>query len=64
VSGVTVYNVSLALLQRSFPDAPPFRLIELRTPQERREDGQIERRMDRQTDRRAEPQPGRRGVET
>jgi Icc-related predicted phosphoesterase len=63
VGGVTVYNVSLSLLQRSFPDAPPFRLIELRTPQERREDGQLERRMDRQTDRRAEPQAGRRGVE-
>ena len=64
VGGVTVYNVSLALLQRSFPDLPPFRVIELRTPQERREDGQLERRMDRQTDRRAEPQAGRRGPET
>jgi Icc-related predicted phosphoesterase len=64
VGGVTVYNVSLALLQRSFPEAPPFRLIELRTPQERREDGQLERRMDRQTDRRAEPQAGRRGAES
>jgi Icc-related predicted phosphoesterase len=63
VGGVTVFNVSLALLQRCFPDAPPFRVIELRTPQERREDGQVERRMDRQTDRRAEPQAGRRGVE-
>ena len=63
VSGVTVFNVSLALLQRSFPEAPPFRVIELRTPQEQREDGQIERRMDRQADRRAEPQPGRRSVE-
>ena len=64
VGGVTVFNVSLALLQRSFPDAPPFRVIELRTGQERREDGQIERRMDRQTDRRAEAQAGRRGVES
>jgi hypothetical protein len=64
VGGVTVYNVSLSLLQRSFPDAPPFRVIELRTPQERREDGQIERRIDRQTDRRAEPQAGRRGAES
>ena len=63
VGGVTVYNVSLSLLQRSFPDAPPFRVIELRIPQERREDGQPERRLDRQTDRRAEPQAGRRGVE-
>ncbi len=63
VGGVTVYNVSLSLLQRSFPDAPPFRVVELRTPQERREDGQLERRMDRQTDRRAEPQAGRRGGE-
>jgi Icc-related predicted phosphoesterase len=60
VSGVTVYNVSLALLQRTFPDAPPFRVVELRIPQERRDDGKIERRMDRQTDRRAEPQAGRR----
>jgi Icc-related predicted phosphoesterase len=64
VGGVTVYNVSLALLQRSFPDVPPFKVVELHTPQERREDGQLERRMDRQTDRRAEPQAGRRGVET
>jgi len=64
VGGVTVFNVSLALLQRSFPDTPPFRVIELRTPQERREDGQIERRMDQQTDRRAEPQAGRRGAES
>jgi len=63
VGGATVFNVSLALLQRSFPDDPPFRVIELRTPQERREDGQIERRMDRQVDRRAEPQAGRRGVD-
>jgi Icc-related predicted phosphoesterase len=62
VGGVTVYNVSLALLQRTFPDAPPFRVIELRTT-EKREDGQVERRVDRQTDRRAEPQPGRRTVE-
>jgi len=64
VGGVTVYNVSLALLQRSFPDVPPFKVVELHTPQERREDGQLERRMDRQTDRRAEPQAGRRGVES
>jgi Icc-related predicted phosphoesterase len=64
VGGVTVYNVSLALLQRSFPDVPPFKVVELHTPQERREDGQLERRMDRQTDRRAEAQAGRRGVET
>jgi Icc-related predicted phosphoesterase len=64
LGGVTVYNVSLSLLQRSFPDAPPFRVIELRTPQELREDGQLERRLDRQTDRRAEPQAGRRGAES
>ncbi|HWB43016.1 MAG TPA: metallophosphoesterase [Gemmatimonadales bacterium] len=61
VGGVTVYNVSLALLQRTFPEAPPFRVVELRIPQERREGGEIERRMDRQGDRRAEAQPGRRG---
>ncbi len=64
VSGVPVYNVSLSLLQRRFGDAPPFRIVELRTAQERREDGQVERRMDRQPDRRADPQPGRRTVET
>jgi Icc-related predicted phosphoesterase len=64
VGGVTVYNVSLALLQRTFPNAPPFRVVELGTPQERREDGQIERRLDRQSDRRAEPQAGRRTVES
>ncbi|MGH7579419.1 MAG: metallophosphoesterase family protein [Gemmatimonadales bacterium] len=61
VGGVTVYNVSLALLQRTFPDAPPFRVVEVRIPQERREGGEIERRTDRQSDRRAERQPGRRG---
>jgi Icc-related predicted phosphoesterase len=61
VGGVTVYNVSLALLQRTFPDAPPFRVVELRIPQERRDGGEIERRLDRQGDRRAEPQAGRRG---
>ncbi len=64
VGGVTVYNVSLSLLQRSFPDAPPFRVIELRTPQERREDGQLERRLEGQTDRRAEAQAGRRTAES
>jgi Icc-related predicted phosphoesterase len=64
VGGVTVYNVSLALLQRTFPNAPPFRVVELGAPQERREDGQIERRLDRQSDRRAEPQAGRRTVES
>jgi Icc-related predicted phosphoesterase len=63
VGGVTVYNVSLALLQRSFPDVPPFKVVELHTPQERREDGQLERRMDRPTDRRAEPQRDRRATE-
>jgi Icc-related predicted phosphoesterase len=63
VGGVTVYNVSLALLTRSFPDGPPFRVVELHLPQERREDGQIERRVDRQPDRRSEPQAGRRTVE-
>jgi Icc-related predicted phosphoesterase len=64
VSGVTVYNVSLALLHRSFPDAPPFRVVELRTAPERPEDGQVERRIDRPTDRRAEPQAGRRTAES
>ena len=63
VGGVQVYNVSLALLQRSFPDDPPFRVVELHSPQERR-DGEGERRVDRQTDRRAEPQPGRRAGES
>jgi hypothetical protein len=58
---VTVYNVSLSLLQRTNPDAPPFRVVELRLPAERRDGGQLERRVDRQSDRRAEPQAGRRG---
>jgi Icc-related predicted phosphoesterase len=66
VGGVTVYNVSLALLHRSFPHAPPFRVVELRTGREPepRDDGQVERRLDRQTDRRAEAQAGRRIAET
>ena len=41
VGGVKVYNLSLSLLQRSFPDQPPFRVVELRT--ERREGGEVER---------------------
>jgi hypothetical protein len=28
-SGVPVYNVALPVLQRAFPDQPPFRLIDL-----------------------------------
>ena len=64
VGGVKVYNVSLSLLHRSFPDQPPFRILELRTEGvERREGGEVERRMDRQGDRRAEAQPGRRASE-
>ena len=61
VGGVKVYNVSLSLLQRSFPDQPPFRVVELRT--ERREGGEVERRQERESDRRAEPQPGRRATD-
>jgi len=64
VGGVTVYNVSLSLLQRSFPDAPPFRVVELRPSPDGREDGPIERRVERQTDRRAEPHAGRRVAES
>lgn len=30
--GVPVYNVSMALLQRTFPDRPPFHVIELEAP--------------------------------
>ncbi len=60
VSGVTVYNVSLSLLQRSFPDAPPFRVVELQVggPAEGGDDGRVERRVDR----RADAQPGRRAL--
>ena len=58
-----IHNVSLALLQRSFPDAPGFRVIELCTEPEKREDGQVERRGDGQVDRRAGPQAGRRSAE-
>ena len=64
VGGVKVYNVSLALLQHSFPNQPPFRVVELRTDRvDRREGGEVERRQDRQGDRRAEPQPGRRAAD-
>jgi Icc-related predicted phosphoesterase len=64
VGGVKVYNVSLSLLQHSFPDQPPFRIVELRTDQvERREGGEVERRQDRSGDRRADPQPGRRATD-
>lgn len=30
--GVPVYNVALSLLQRSYPDRPPFRLFTIQTP--------------------------------
>jgi hypothetical protein len=30
-TGVPVYNVAMKLLQRSFPDRPPFRIVELET---------------------------------
>jgi Icc-related predicted phosphoesterase len=30
-NGVPVYNVAMKLLQRSFPDRPPFRILELET---------------------------------
>jgi hypothetical protein len=61
VGGVKVYNVSLSLLQHSFPNQPPFRVVELRTDRvERREDGEVERRHDHAGDRRAESQPRRR----
>ncbi len=64
VGGVKVYNVSLSLLHRSFPEQPPFRIVELRTDRvERRDDGEVERRQDRSGDRRAEPQPGRRATD-
>jgi Icc-related predicted phosphoesterase len=29
LGGIPVYNVSLSLMQRSFPDSPPFRIMEL-----------------------------------
>jgi Icc-related predicted phosphoesterase len=71
VSGVTVYNVSLALLQRTFPEAPPFKVVELLTSGERaggradrRAEPQGDRRAEPQGDRRAEPQAQRRPVET
>jgi hypothetical protein len=30
-NGVPVYNVAMKLLQRSFPDRPPFRILQLET---------------------------------
>ena len=50
VGGVKVYNVSLSLLQRSFPDQPPFRVVELRDGAAPSEHGE----------RRGRSQPGRR----
>lgn len=67
VAGVRVYNVSLALLQRSFPDRPPFRVVELGTERvERRDSGETERRQEpgrRATDQSAglPAEPGDRG---
>ncbi len=64
VGGVTVYNVSLSLLTRSFPDKPPFRIVELETGSEGRtggqgdrRDGQVERRVERQPDRQSQASP-------
>ncbi len=34
-TGIPVYNVSLSLLQRKFPDQPPFRLLEIPSAAER-----------------------------
>jgi Icc-related predicted phosphoesterase len=34
VNGTPVYNVAMPLLKRSFPDRPPFRVIELPRPDE------------------------------
>jgi Icc-related predicted phosphoesterase len=31
-AGVPVYNVSLPLLRKAFPDRPPFRILEIRVP--------------------------------
>jgi Icc-related predicted phosphoesterase len=62
MAGVPVYNVSLSLLQRSFPGVPPFRLVELKlggAPDGRCET-EVERRRDRGSDRRSEPNQGRR----
>ena len=58
VGGVTVYNVSLSLLQRSFPDAPPFRVVELATDRagpadRRRRAGGSSDRVDRRAERRS-----------
>ena len=62
VGGVPVYNVSLALLQRSFPDRPPFRVVELRGRSGRgAEDGQSERGRTDAADRTGGRQPQRPG---
>lgn len=37
-SGVPVYNVSLALLTRAFPDRPPFRVIDVMMPEQQTRD--------------------------
>jgi Icc-related predicted phosphoesterase len=31
-AGVPVYNVSFSLLRRTFPERPPFRVIEVKAP--------------------------------
>ena len=57
VGGVTVYNVSLSLLQRSFPDG---RRSGSSSCDAAARNGRSSGRADRDSDRRAEPQPGRR----
>jgi Icc-related predicted phosphoesterase len=61
IANTPVYNVSMALLQRLYPDRPPFRVLELPRPDEAdRKDGiptDVERRSPERADRRGGP-PG------
>ena len=53
IAGAPVYNVSMALLQRRYPDRPPFRVLELpRSVGEERTDS-ADRRSPERADRRA-----------
>lgn len=38
-NGIPVYNVAMKLLEKTFPERPPWRIIEVRTGGEPREDG-------------------------
>ncbi len=50
-SGIPVFNVAMAVLEEQFPDAPPFRLFEVRRDGVGLEDGERRQAGRRRSDR-------------